>query len=142
MLDGSGAGLGHGFGDGGVHFGIAGTGRKIRFDDGEFFGFFFDEIVAIAFGELVDGFFALLDESLQQLDGLGLVELAEFFVFFVGDGGLDAANDAEAEFVLGAHCVGEIFLDFFGESHAHEYSRKRKEFNTEITEGTEKSQTE
>jgi len=50
--------------------------REDTFDDGEFFGFFFDEVVAIAFGELVDGFFALLDQSLQELDGLGLVELA------------------------------------------------------------------
>jgi hypothetical protein len=33
-------------------------------------------------------------------------------------------------------------LDFFSESHAHEYSRKRKEFNTEITEGTAKTKRE
>src|SRR6266403_2215330 len=36
----------------------------------------FGEGVAIAFGELLDGFLALLAEGLQELDGFGFVELA------------------------------------------------------------------
>src|SRR5216684_4269559 len=125
LLDGGGGGFGDGFGDGGVHFGIAGAGGEVGLDDGELFGFLFGEVVAIAFGELLDGFLALL------------------FGFFIGDGGLDHAEDAEAELVLGAHGVGEVFLDFFGEGHGNEYSRgRRKEFNTEFTEDTEKSKRE
>src|SRR5713226_6526284 len=58
LLDGVRAGFGDGLGDGRVHFGLAGAGRKIRFDDGEFFGFFFGEFRAVAFGELVDRFFS------------------------------------------------------------------------------------
>jgi len=127
LLDRGGRGFGDGFGDGGVHLGIAGAGGKVGFDDGELFGFFLGEIVAIAFGELLDGFLALLDEGLQQLDGFRLVELAELFGFFVGDGGLDHAEDAEAEFVLGAHGVSEVFLDFFGESHGKNIAEERQE---------------
>jgi hypothetical protein len=114
LLDGRGAGFGDGFSDGGVHFRIAGSSGEIGFDDGQLFRFFFGEISAVAFGELVDRFFALLDQRLQELDGFGLVEFAKLFRLFVGDGGLDHAKDAEAELVLGAHGVGEVFLDFFG----------------------------
>jgi hypothetical protein len=135
LLDGGGAGFGDGFGDGGVHFGVARSGGEIRLDDSQLFGFLFGEIVAVAFGELVDRFLALLDERLQELDGFGFVELAELFGFFVGDGGLDHAEDAEAELVFGAHGVGEVFLDFFGESHG-------KESNTENAEVTENTRTE
>jgi hypothetical protein len=88
------AGFGHGFGDGGIHFGIAGARWKIRLEDGEFLGLFVDKVLAIAFSELVDGLFALLDEGLQDLDGFGLVERVNFFRFFVLDGGFDAAKDA------------------------------------------------
>ena len=67
------------------------------------------------------------DESLQELDGFGFVDRADFFGFFVGDGGLDAAEDGEAEFVFGAHGVDEVFLDFFGESHGRNIAEERVE---------------
>ena len=117
LLDGGGGGFGDRFGDGAVHLGFAGAGGKVRFDDGELPSFLVSEVLAIALSELVDGFFALLDESLQELDGFWFVDGADFFGFLVLDGGLDAAEDAEAEFVFGAHGVGEIFLDFLRESH-------------------------
>jgi len=143
LLDGGGGGFGDGFRDGRIHCGVAGASGEIGLDDGELFGFFCGEVVAVAFGELIDGFFALLDEGLQELDGFGFVELAELFGFLVGDGGFDHTEDAETELVFGAHGVGEVFLDFFGESHGNEYSRgRRKEFNTEFTEGIEKSKRE
>jgi hypothetical protein len=63
---------------------------------------------------------------LQDLDGFGFVERADFFRFFVLDGGLDAAKDAEAKLVLGAHGVRQVFLDFFGETHAVQYSRRKR----------------
>jgi hypothetical protein len=109
-----GAGFGDGFGDGGVHFGVAGAGGEIGLEDSKFLGFLVDEVLAIAFAELVDGFFALLDERLQDLDGFGFVERVDFFGFFVLDGGFDAAQDAQEEFVFRAHGVGEVFLDFLG----------------------------
>ncbi len=94
LFYGVGRGFRHSFGDGGIHFGVAGAGGEIGLEDGEFLGFFVDEILAIAFAELVDGFFALLDEGLQDLDGFGFVERVDFLGFFVLDGGLDAAEDA------------------------------------------------
>src|SRR6266481_6012150 len=81
-------------GGGGIHFGVAGAGGEIGLKDGKFLGFFVDEILAVAFSELIDGFFALLDEGLQDLNGFGFVESADFFGFFVLDGGLDAAEYA------------------------------------------------
>jgi hypothetical protein len=71
----------------------------------------------VALGELFDGFLALLYESLQDLNRFGLVERADFFDFLELDGGLDAAQDAEAELVLGAHGVGQILLNSFGKTH-------------------------
>src|SRR6266851_4788588 len=103
---------------------------------------------AVAEGFAVDGFafeggFGGFYYGAHLLDGFGFVELAELFGFLVGDGGFDHTEDAETELVFGAHGVGEVFLDFFGESHGNEYSRgRRKEFNTEFTEGTEKSKRE
>jgi hypothetical protein len=117
LLHRGGGSFGDGFCDRGVHFGVGGGRRKIGFDDGEFFCFFVGEVGAIALGELIDRLFALLDESLEELDRFIFVERANFFGLFVLDGRLDAAKDAEAEFVLGLHCVDEVFLDFFGESH-------------------------
>ena len=127
LFDGFGAGFGDSFGDGGVHFGVAGAGGEIGLEDGEFLGFFIDEILAVALSKLVDGFFALLDERLQDLDGFGLVESPDFFGFLILDGGFEAAEDAEAEFVFGAHGVGQVFLDFFGESHEFNIAEEKKE---------------
>jgi hypothetical protein len=106
LFHGVGAGFGEGFGDGGVHFGFAGAGGQIGLEDGEFFGFFVDEVLSVAFAELVDGLLALFDERLQDLDGFGFVESVDFLGFFVLDGGFYAAEDAQAEFVFGAHGVG------------------------------------
>jgi hypothetical protein len=142
LLNGSGAGFCDGFGDGGVHFGVAGAGGEVGLDDGELFSLFLGKVVAVAFGELIDGFFALLDEGLQELDGFGLVELAKLFCFFVGDGGFDHAEDAKAELVFGAHGVGEIFLDFFGESHGDEYSRGGERVDSRQSIVKEKSKKE
>src|SRR5260370_11140881 len=64
LLDGIGAGFGNRLGDGRVHFGLAGAGGQIRFDDGEFFGFLAGEFRAVALGELLDRFFALFYERL------------------------------------------------------------------------------
>jgi len=135
LLDGACAGFRHSFSDGRVHFSLARTGGQIRFDDGQLFGFLCREVVAVAFCELINRFFALLHERLQDLDGFGFIELAELLGFLVGDRGLDHAEDAEAQFVFRAHGVGEIFLNCFGESHG-------KEFNTESTEGTENTKAE
>jgi hypothetical protein len=63
---------------------------------------------------------------LQDLDGFGFVKRADFIGFFVLDGGLDASEDAEPELVLRAHGVGQVFLDFFGESHTIQYSRRKR----------------
>src|SRR4029077_11220766 len=71
LFDGVGAGFRDGLGDGGVHFGVTGAGGEIRLEDGEFLGFLVDEVLTVAFAELVDGLPALLDESLQDLYGLG-----------------------------------------------------------------------
>src|SRR5260370_26329825 len=54
LLDGIGAGFGNRLGDGRVHFGFAGAGREVRFDDGELFGFFFCEFRTVALAELLD----------------------------------------------------------------------------------------
>jgi hypothetical protein len=137
LFDGVGAGIGDGFGDGGVHLGVAGAGGEISFEDGEFFGFLFGEFGAVAFSELVDGFLALLDEGLKDLDRFVFVESADFFDFFVLDGGLDAAQDAEAEFVLGAHGVDQVFLDFLGKCHGRNIAEECRFFYTEAAEGTE-----
>ena len=53
-----------------------GAGGEISFENEEFLVFLVDEILAAAFGELLDGFFALLDERLQQLNGFRVVERA------------------------------------------------------------------
>src|SRR5438477_126975 len=66
---------------------------------------------------LLDRFLALLYERLQNLNGLGLVECADLFDFFVLDGRLDSSEDAEAQFVFGAHGVDQVLLDFFGKTH-------------------------
>jgi len=91
---------------------------------------------------LVDGFFALLDQRLQDLDGFGFVERVDFLGFFVLDGGLDAAEDAEAEFVFGAHRVGQVFLNFFGESHRFNIAEEneRRRIYTESAVGTENTE--
>jgi hypothetical protein len=113
LLHGASGGFGDGSGYGGIHLGFAGAGGEIGFDNREFLGFLVDEISAVAPCELVDRLFALLDERLQQLDGLGFVQGANFFRFLVLDRGLDAAEDTQAELVLCAHGAGKIFLDFF-----------------------------
>jgi len=59
LLDGVRAGFGDRLGNRRVHFGLAGAGREIRFNDGELFGFFFGEFRAVALGELFDRFLAL-----------------------------------------------------------------------------------
>jgi hypothetical protein len=127
LFHGGGGGFGQGFGDGRVHFGVAGAGGEIGFEDGEFLGFFVDEILAVSLSKLVDGFFALFDERLEDLDGFGFVECVDFFGFFVLDGRLDATEDAEAELVFGAHGVGQIFLDFLGESHGFNIAEEKTE---------------
>ena len=137
LLHGVGAGFRHGFGDGGVHFGIAGAGGEIGLEDGEFLGFLVDQILAAALAELIDGFFALLDERLQDLNGLRFVERVDFLGFFVLDGGFYASEDAQTEFVFRAHGVDQVLLDFFGESHTKQYSKKGKGFYTECTENAE-----
>ena len=97
---------------------------------------FVHEILTVAFSELVDGFLSLLDECLQDLDGFGFVERVNFLGFFVLDGGLDAAQDAEPEFVLCTHGVDQVFLNFFGDTHKVQYSRRkeRKKIYAEVTE--------
>src|SRR6267378_1734454 len=117
LLDGVRAGFGNRLGNRRVHLGLAGAGREIRFDDGELFGFFFGEFGAVALGELFDRFLALFYERLQDLNGLRLVEYANFFDFLVLDGRLDAPQDAEAQFVFGTHGVDQILLNFFGKTH-------------------------
>src|SRR6266851_9205541 len=117
LLDGVRAGFRDRLGNGRVHFGLAGAGRKIRFDDGELFGFFFGEFGAVALGELFDRFLALLYERLQNLNGLRLVEYANLFDFLVLDGRLDSPQDAEAQFVFGAHGVDQVLLNFFAKTH-------------------------
>src|SRR5260370_25406303 len=48
LLDRSRGGFGDCFGDGRVHFGFAGAGGQIRFDDGDLFRFLFDAFPALA----------------------------------------------------------------------------------------------
>ena len=76
-----------------------------------------DEVLPAALGELVDGFLALLDEGLQQLDRFGLVERALFLNFFQLDSGLHHTQDAESQLFLGTHGSNNVFLDLLGKSH-------------------------
>src|SRR6266513_6446939 len=117
LLDGARTGFGDRLGNRRVHFGLAGAGREIRFDDGELFGFFFSEFRPVALGELFDRLLALFYERLQDLHGLRLVEYANLFDFLVLDGRLDSPQDAEAQFVFGAHGVDQVLLNFFGKTH-------------------------
>src|SRR6266436_305907 len=117
VLDGIRAGFGDRFGNRRVHFGLAGAGREIRFNDGELFGFFFGEFGAVALGKLLDRFLALFYEHLQDLNGLRLVEYANLFDFLVLDGRLDTPQHAEAQFVFGAHGVDQVLLNFLGKTH-------------------------
>jgi hypothetical protein len=126
LFHGVGAGFGEGFGDSGIHFGVAGAGGEIEFKDGEFFGFLVDEILTVAFSELVDGFFALLNEGLQDLDGFRFIERVDFLGFFVLDGGFYSAKDTQAELVFGAHSVDEVFLDFFGDGHGSNIAEEKE----------------
>src|SRR5208337_1848343 len=60
LLDGSRFRIGNGFADGGIHFGLGSAGGEIAFDDGKLPGLLVDKVLAAAFGELLDGLFALL----------------------------------------------------------------------------------
>jgi hypothetical protein len=71
------------------------------------------------------------------LDGFRFVERFDFFGFLVLDGGLDAAQDAQEEFVFGAHGVDEVFLDFFGDCHGFNIAEEIERIYTEGTENTE-----
>jgi hypothetical protein len=113
--------IGAGFSDGGLdgamHFVVAGSGGQIFFDDGNFLGFLVREILAAALGELFDGFFALLDEGLQNLQRFEIVKRAHFVDFFEFQGAFDHAQDAEAQLVFFLHGRGEVALNFFDVSH-------------------------
>ena len=119
------AGLGDGVFDGAQNFRVVGSGRKIVFDDFDFARFFFREIVAAAFCELLDGFVALFDERLQDLQRFQIFERAHLFDFFVFQRGLDHAQDAQAQFVFFLHGRGQIFLDMFHQAHVFEFSSVR-----------------
>jgi hypothetical protein len=68
-------------------------------------------------GELVDRFLALFDKSLQDLNGLGFVERFYFFHFFEFDRRFYSAQHAQAQFILRAHGVDQIFLNFLRKTH-------------------------
>ena len=53
--------------------------RQIGFDQDDFGGFFVGHFLASAFGELLDGFFALLDQRGQHGLGFFVVERRHFF---------------------------------------------------------------
>src|SRR5271157_3280234 len=46
MLDGSRFRIGNGLRDSGIHFGFGSAGGQIAFDDGQFLGFFIDQVLA------------------------------------------------------------------------------------------------
>ena len=117
LFDGSSARVGYGFGDGRIHFGGGGPGGKIGLEDFQFVGLFVDEVLAAAFGKLVDRFLALFRESLQELNGFGAVERAHFFDFLELQGRFDHAQDAETQFVLRFHSGNDVFLNLFGKRH-------------------------
>ena len=95
MLDGCGVGFGDGFIDRGIHFRDAGARGEIGLENREFFRLFFGQFRSIAFRELLDGFFALFHEHLQNLDGFAFVQGANFFNFAMLDGGFHTAQHAE-----------------------------------------------
>ena len=68
--------------------------------------------------ELFDGFLALLDESLQDLQGLHIVERAHFVDFLELERAFDHAQDAQAQLVLFLHGGGKIALDAVNVSHS------------------------
>ena len=113
-----GPGFGDGFFDGAAHFVIAGSGGQILFDNFYFLGFFIGEILTSALCELLDGFLALLDERLQDLQGLHIVEWAHFVNFFELERAFDHAQDAEAQLVLFFHGSGQVALDAVNVSHS------------------------
>src|SRR5580692_5419166 len=117
LFQGIGAGFGNGFFDGAMHFVVAGSGGQIFFDDGDFFGFLVRQIFAAALAELFDGFLALFDERLQDLQRLEIVERAHFVDFFELQSAFDHAQDTEAQLVLLFHGRGEVALNFFDVSH-------------------------
>ena len=100
-----------------MNFVVAGSGRQIFLDDGDFFGFFVREILAAALGELIDGFAALLDQGLQNLQGFQIVERTHFFDFLVLQGAFDHAQDAEAQLVFFLHGGGQVALNAFDVAH-------------------------
>ena len=89
----------------------------VGFDQDDFGGFFVGHFLASAFGELVDGFFALLDQRGQ--DGLGffVVERGHFFDLAEVEGALDHAESGEAGFVFRFHGGDDVFLDLVGQAH-------------------------
>ena len=117
LFQGIGAGFGDGVLDGAMHFVVTGSGGQIFFDDGDFFGFFVREILAAALGELLDGFLALFDEGLQNLQGFQIVERAHLVNFFELQGAFDHAQDAEAQLIFFLHGRGEVALNFFDVAH-------------------------
>src|SRR5271154_1791458 len=104
--------------DGAVNFFVRGSGGQICFDDLDFFGLFFGEVVASAFGELFDGFVALLDESLENLQRFEIVERAHLFDFFMFEGALHHAQDAQPQLVFLLHGRGQITLDAIDVTHS------------------------
>src|SRR6266852_1720987 len=109
-----GGGGGH-LGDGGLHSGLdfffSGGFGKIGFDQFDFGGFFVGHLLASAFGELLDGVFALLDEGGEDLVGFFVVEGGHLVDFFVLEGGLDHAQGRETVLFAGLHGRDDVFLD-------------------------------
>src|SRR5258707_14868313 len=70
LLDGGGGGFRDGFGDGGVHFGIAGAGGGGGVEDGEVFGFLFWKGGGVGFWVFGDWVLALGGRGFGGLGGL------------------------------------------------------------------------
>jgi len=87
-----------------IHLRLAGAGWQIRFDDGEFLGFF-SASPAVALGELLDRLLALFYERLQYLMDFRLVHGAHFFDFFVLDGRLDSRSTLRRSSSFCAHGI-------------------------------------
>lgn len=117
LFKGGSAQIGYGFFDGSIHFCLGSAGGEIGFEDLEFAGLLIDEILPAAFGELLDRFLALFDESLEQLNRFRLIEGTNLFDFFQLKRGFHHAEDAEAQFVLGFHGGNDVFLNLFGKRH-------------------------
>ena len=89
----------------------------VGFDQRDLGGFLVGHLLAPAFGELLDGILALLDQSGQNLLRFLVVERSHLFDLAILERGLDHAESGQAVFVARLHGGDDVFLNLFAEAH-------------------------